>query len=124
MLNLNDLKPKEFDLELSERPGKPFTLKKFSLASQIWVSNRFQNDNIEEIFKNQRIGDISEIAYYLIKDKHGLSLEQFQELVVTQKDKVALIQAMLETIGISQPLIAEITKAQESGNAPAVPTGQ
>ncbi len=84
---------------------------------------------IIKIFQNQRIGDISEIAYYLIKDKTGLlDLISFQEQIITQQDRVNLIKALLETIGISQPIVAEITKEmakeEASGNAEAVLTGQ
>ena len=125
-LELNDLKPKEFSLELSEKPGKNYVLKKFSLASQVWLFERFGKDGAEGIFKNQNIPAISEIAYYLMKDKADFqSLESFREAIVTQQDKINLITALLATVGISQPVLDKLVEESKAGNAqsPSQPTG-
>jgi len=117
-LDLTDLKPTEATFVLSKFPEKPMTLKPFSLNAQIWVTERFGVPAIEGIFKDQRIGDISEIVFFLLKDKSPTpTLESFRESILTKQDKLAMMNALLETIGISQPVMAELTKAASSGNA-------
>jgi hypothetical protein len=126
MINLDDLKPAEATFVLSEFPGKTFTLKKFSLAARIWVNQRFGKDNIPKIFERQSLSEISEIVFYLLKDKATIpTLEDFQENIVTQKDNVAVMQALLTTIGISEPVIENLKKSIDQGNAPSLsqPTG-
>ncbi len=110
--DLHDLQPQEAKLTLGNHS---FILKKFSLAAQIWTEQRFGAGQIEGVFKNQRIPEISEIAYYLIVEKPP-TLTAFQELVCTQQDKINLIQALLETVGLSQPVIEKLAKENEPGN--------
>ena len=113
-LDLHDLQPKEAQFNLGETA---LTLRKFTLASQIWTQQRFGTENIQGIFSNLRLGEISEIAYYLLKDKKPFpTLESFQEAVVTQRDKMNLIQALLDTVGISQPVIERLNQENPTGN--------
>lgn len=126
-LDLNDLKPEEATFELTGKPGVKITLKKFSLAAQIWVRERFGADSdLKGIFENQKIPEISEIAFYLIKDKSLFkNIEDFQEAVLVQKDRIELLTAMLATIGISQPIIEHLSKESAEGNEQSLsqPTG-
>lgn len=125
-LDLNDLRPAESSLTLSEKPGKTYTLKKISLATQIWIRNRFGTEKIQGIFENQSLPEISEIAHHLIKDKTDFpTVESLQEAIVTQQDRINLLTAMMQTVGISQPILAKLTEAQAEGNAlsPSPPTG-
>lgn len=119
-LDLNDLQPTEAQFELSTYPGKAHTLKKFSLAVQVWIEKRFGKENVDAIFSDQRVGDISEIIYFMLKDKIDFpSLEVFQESIVTQKDRVQIYDALFKSIGISQPILEKLSKeAQVEGNAP------
>jgi hypothetical protein len=119
-LSLEDLKPQESKLELSEKPGKTYVLKKFSLAVQIWVKQHFGEEKIKYAFENKSLPEISEIAHYLLKDKTDFpSLESFQEAIVTQQDRVAVLSSVMETVGLSQPVLEKLAKeeeAQEPGN--------
>jgi hypothetical protein len=116
-LDLNDLQPKESKIVLSEKPGKTYTLKKFSLAAQIWLRDTYGPDKIKDIFENQRLGEIAEIAFYLMKDKSEFKTPiEFMECIVTQQDRINLIEALLETIGISQPIIDQLSKEYDEKN--------
>lgn len=114
-LDLNDLCPEEATFSLSEKPGKTYTMKKFSLREQIWVRNRFGSPEVvKKIFETQDLGGIAEIAHHLIKDKTDFpEFLDFAECIVKQVDKVAVQKALLTTIGISQPVLDELYKKEE-----------
>lgn len=117
-LNLNDLKPEEAVFELSEFAGQKFTLKKFSLNAQLWMNERFGVEQVKGIFENRRLAEISEVVFFLLKDKSVItSLEQLREAIVTNQDRVAMMGALLKTIGISQPVMDKLKEDVEKGNA-------
>ena len=90
-LDLNDLKPEEATFTLSSHEGVTFTLKKFSLRAQLWMNERFGQYAIKGIFENQRLGEISELVFFLLKDKTVIkSVEELQESIVTTQDKVTI----------------------------------
>jgi len=117
-LNLSDLKPEEATFTLSEFPDKTFTLKKFSLNAQLWMNERFGQEQVKGIFENRRLAEISEVVFFLLKDKSVItSLEALREAIVTNQDRVAMMGALLKTIGISQPVMDKLKKDVETGNA-------
>jgi hypothetical protein len=122
-LDLSDLKPAEAHFHLSGKGEKQYTLRKFSLASQIWMKERFGQDKIKTIFENQSIPEISELVYYQLKEPHGFhSLHEFQEEILEQKDRIAIMTALLKTIGISQPVVEKLAKdvaESQEGNVQA-----
>lgn len=125
-LDIQDLQPEEAVFEVSGKPGKLYTLNKLTLRGRIWLNKRFTQEQIKSMFETQNIGDVSEIAYYLLKDKSDFpTLEEFQDSFVTQKDFVALMKSLLATIGISEPVMQELSKEYDSGNVPSpvAPTG-
>lgn len=125
-LDLNDLKPEESTFELSGFPGKVLTLKKFSLNAQIWCHEKFGKDAIKGIFENQRLPEISELVFYLLKEKEVVSsLDVLREAVYTAKDREALLMSLLKTIGISQPVIQKLANESAQGNEQSLslPTG-
>lgn len=123
-LKLNDLKPQEAEFTLSTKPESKLTLKRFSLAQRIWVTNRFGSDNIKGIFEDQRISDMAEIAYHLIKEKDAFpNFEAFCEAVVTVEDQLALTKALLKTIGIDDAMFKKIAAEEEKKDAQN-PNGQ
>lgn len=114
IINFEDLIPRESVFTLSEKPNKVFTLKKFSLASQIWVKREFGN-RLEEIFEKIELEPIARITFYLLKDKTEFKDElDFMEAIVTPKDKLGILRSLLETIGISQPIIDDALKSGDS----------
>lgn len=119
-LDLNDLQPAEAPFSLSN--GKTYTLKKFTLATQIWLQRKFGQENIQGIFTELKIPEISEIVFYLLKDKQDFkTVEDLQENIVTQKDRVELIQALLTTIGLSQPVLEKLNESE--AQSPSQPIG-
>lgn len=124
-LDISDLKPTEAILKLSDHPDKDFVLKKISLATRIWLKENFEEAALPGIFENKNLSEISKIAYQLLKDKQTFpTLESFQEAIVTHADFVALVQAMLTTIGISEPVYKRLVQeAEAEGKVDAPLTG-
>lgn len=123
--DLNDLKPVESTFKLSN--GKEYTLKKFSLAAQIWMHQRFGAEKVQQIFEKVSIPEICETVHFLMKDKSDFpTFLDLAEAITTQADRLAIVQAIIETIGISQPMIDKITaEEKKSSVAPeAQPIGQ
>jgi hypothetical protein len=121
-LDLSDLKPQEAEFKLSEKPEKTYRLKKFTLATRIWINERFGKDKIKTLFENQSMPEVSEVVYFMLKDKSDFpTLNDFQEAVVTQADFISLFESLLTSVGLSEPIIEKIaqSEAQESGNAPS-----
>jgi len=119
---IEDLKPTESSFELEAFPGRKFTLKKFSLATQIWANQRFGEERIKLVFKNMLMGDIAEIVHHLMKEP--MPLMELLENICTQVDRISVAKALMETIGMSQPVIDKLAQdeAADEGNA-AAPTG-
>lgn len=110
-LDLNDLKPAEAHFQLSDKGEKQYTLRKFSLASQVWMREKFGKENVQGIFKDQNIPAIAEIAHHQLKDSSDFpTFMDFCECIITQQDRIAVMMALLHTIGISQPVIAKLTE--------------
>jgi hypothetical protein len=122
-LDLKDLLPEDSNLELS---GKQFTLNKMTLRGRIWMQKKFTEDKIKQIFSDLSFEEISEIAYFLLKEKDQVkSVEDLQDLVVTQQDRVNLIQSMMATIGLSEPVVKKLSESTAPGNEESLsqPTG-
>lgn len=115
-LALEDLKPAESTFSLYEKSGKVYTLKKFTLADQIWAKRTF-GDRLGEIFEKVDLPGIAELAHHLLKDKTDFpDFLTFAENIVTQEDKIGLIKALLTTIGVSQPVIQKLEEAEKHPN--------
>ncbi len=116
-LTLDDLKPAESTFTLSEKQGVIFTLKKFTLADQIWAKRKF-GDRLFEVLEKVEIEGIAEIAFHLLKDKTPFKdFEGFTECIVTTEDKIGVLKGLLATIGISQPIYDKLTEeAAAKGN--------
>lgn len=112
MLKMEDLIPVEYNFKLSGHPGKEYTLKKFSLASQIWLRGQFgSSEKVQQIFKTMDLVAISQIAHHLLKDKTDFkTYMDFAESIITHDDKVQLLKGVLATIGISQPVLDDAEK--------------
>lgn len=134
MLTLDDLCPQESVFSLSDKPGKIFKLKKFTLRDQIWAKQTF-GPRIATIFEKQELDGIAEIAFHQLVEKGEFidpetkapSFLVFAENIVTQKDKLDLLKALLATIGMSQPVIEKLAQMskeaeeKEGGPKPEAP---
>lgn len=120
-LDLHDLKPQEATFQLDDKPGKTYTLKKISLSVQIWVNERFGKDKLNGILEHQSLPELSEIIYYMLKDKTDFpALSDFQDCIVTQGDRESLMKAMFLSVGVSQPVLDKLSKEYDEGNVPSL----
>lgn len=116
-LKLEDLAPKEAFFKLEALPDSVLTLKKFTLNDRIFLNQRWPDPaEVNKIFSELKLGEISEIAFRLLKEKHLFKdLEAFRESIVTIADIQNLISATLETIGISEPIMNQMAEALNQG---------
>lgn len=125
--SLDDLDPKESQFQLSAFKDITFTLKPFSLRAQIFLKQRFGEEAIQGMFTHQKMPELSEVIFFLLKDKSVITtLEDLQESILTQKDRVAVMTALFETIGLSQPVLEKLTATEDAvGNeqSPSQPIG-
>ncbi len=62
------------------------------------------------------------MVYFMLKDKTPYpTLDSFLDAVVTVQDQVAIIKALLQTIGLGEPEIDQISKAMKIDGAPPSP---
>lgn len=111
-LDLFDLVPVEATFSLSERPNEVFTLCKWSLRIRAWATQRYTAEGLKIIFETQQIGEIADLAFFMLKEKSAFkSKDEFLECVVTLKDQIDLTKALLTTVGIGEPEIKKISDA-------------
>lgn len=107
-LTLADLKPEESTFALSGAQGT-VTLRRLSLAVNVWLEKHYTSEQLKDIFSNQKIGEMSRIVYYLVKDKTQFpTLKSFREAVITNEDRVAMMTAMIKSVGVAQPIIDKL----------------
>lgn len=113
--DLDELVPEEATLVLSSDKSKPYTLRKFSLRYQAWARKVYGDEGFNDALKKQNILVIAACAYELMKDKGGIpTLDDFYDLILTGADKQAVITAVYETVGMSQPIMKKLAVAVEA----------
>jgi len=131
-LDLSKLTPQESKFKLSSFPDKEFHLCPHTLRVQAWAFGRFGRETMEKMIANRSIIELAELGFFQLKEKAQFkTLDAFMDAVVTYPDRDALATAVLESIGLSQPVLEDLNRqieAQQSeqvGNeeSPA-PTGQ
>lgn len=131
-LNLEDLVPSPSTFELSSFPGRKLQLGAFTLRAELWVKKTYGSKGLETAIGTQDLALLLPIAFYLLspEDKKAISSEDLlAEATVTFKDRAALAKAVMESFGLSQPVLEDLErqiKAQEkkdSGESPAEPIG-
>lgn len=121
-LNLDDLVPREVTFYLSDNPTRPVTLCKWSLRVRAWATSTYTSKGLEEIFSKQKIEEIAEMAFFMVKDKTLFETKDaFFDSIVTVRDQINVIKALLTTVGIGEPEIEKITKAVEAQEQKDVP---
>lgn len=113
-LGFMDLVPQEASFKLESKPGKIFTLNKFSLKQQIWMHKRFETpERVAQIFRGLELGPIAEVVFHLLKDKSEFKdFDDFTDCISSPVDKLEVIKAMMATTGVSQPILDEIEKKE------------
>jgi hypothetical protein len=110
-INLEDLVPVETNFTLDTLPGQTFTLCRWSLRVRAWAVAKYTSPGLKLIFEQQRIDEIAELTYFMLKDKaaFGDSKDKFLDSVVSIGDQVRIIKALLGAVGIGEPEIKKIT---------------
>lgn len=118
-LDLESLSPRESELVLSTQKD-PIVLKVWSLRVRAWAFDKWGPAKLQEIFSKQQILPISEMAYFMLKDKDRFkTLEEFQEAICTVQDQVNLSKALLASVGIGEPEIEKINTMIEKDKSKA-----
>ena len=108
-LDLNTLAPKEAEFTLSSNPELKLTLCRFSLRVRAWAFDTYGPARLKEIFEKHHIIPISEMAFFMLKEKEVFkTVADFQDAVITTGDQVTLIKALLTSVGIGEPEIEKI----------------
>lgn len=128
-LTLSDLKPAEAVFKLSTLPNTELTLCRWSLRVRGWAVDKFGAENLQSIFEKQKIQEIAEIAWYMLKEKSLFSddkelqpFDKFLDSISTIQDQISLVKALLYTIGIGEPEIEKISKSLEGNPNPNPPS--
>lgn len=130
-LNLEQLVPQAVEFELSSVKDKKLTLNAYTLRAQIWATKTFGgNEKLEYIMSKWPVDEMSQIAWFLLKEKDQFKNDyvNFLDGVITHKDRTNMVEAVLGSIGLSMPVLEDLAKqleAQEPGNdvSPEVLTG-
>lgn len=128
-LNLDDLVPQEAHFRLSSTGETVHTLKPYTLRVQMLAIKKFGEEKLGAAIQNSDVAVLVELAWDVLKDqKPFANFEDFLEKIVTYKDRQAVVDAMLTTAGLSQPVLEKLAaqlEEQQKGNAqsPVVSTG-
>ena len=108
-LSLFELSPQEATFSLSGENGKTFTLCRWSLRVRAWASSKYTNEGLKQIFTEQKITEIAEMAFFMLKEKDQFKTQDdFFDAIVTIQDQINIIMALLKSIGIGEPEIQKI----------------
>lgn len=134
-MELTDLIPKEVTLVkiLSTEEGEQqisLTLRKFDLEDESWIKSAYPN--LKEVFDEVQMEPISRIAFHQLTNKSKLDLmkikfeqvteegeieeicktgpQKLRKITVGFNDQIELLKAILETRGLSMPVVEEISK--------------
>lgn len=124
-LNLDDLIPQDVQIELSTMPGTKLTLGAFTLRVQLWATKTFGGrDGLERLIGDQPVEELAQLSWHVLKEKDLFknNYDIFLDKVVTFKDRTAMKDGIMKSIGLSQPVLENIEKqikAQEAGNVEA-----
>jgi hypothetical protein len=108
-LDLSALAPQEATFTLSGLPDKTLTLCKWTLRVRAWAFEKYGAKELQKIFAEHRILPLSEIAFFMLKEKDAFkSFDDFQDAVSTTQDYLAITKAILKSVGIGEPEIEKI----------------
>lgn len=130
-MNLLELKPKHSKLKL-KAIKQELILNPVTLADEAWMEEQYGAKQIAEIFEQVNIKEISRIVFRLLDndskrvfkkqtvevidengDSHDVELgglDLLRASIIGWQEKIALLNALLDNIGISRPDINEELK--------------
>lgn len=130
-ISYNDLNPIDTKVYINEQE---FTLGKFSLLAQCWADQEFATEDepsgvmaLSKVIQDWTKPDpILRLSWYLLKEKSQFNNEYEQYIDFIDNKKIKWIniknifQAVVRTIGVSQPQIDEIEEELELKKSLAV----
>lgn len=111
-LSINDFIPKLAKLKLSTIDNE-LTLKPWSLRVKAWAVAKYGAGELNKIMKEMDTIKISEIAYFMLDDeskKNFKNEDAFFEAIQGTLDELAVHKAVLETMGIGELELEELSK--------------
>lgn len=128
---LEELVPQEASFKLSSTGETEHKLKKFTLRDEAWLETAFgKGTKLHDVLVDRSPLKIAQIAYHQLLDKKAFTnYDAFLEAISTGKDKDALVTAVLDTLGFSQPVLSKLEqervealrKAEEEAKAKTAP---
>jgi hypothetical protein len=137
-LELTDLIPEFAKFRLAATGDHEHTLRPVDLGDRAWVTRTFGSYNeIERIFARQDMEAISKIVFHQLVDKSPFAQIEEDEWdddgvkIGTRKvggyrlvmralrspmEMIALMNALIKTVGISEPILEELKKGVEAAN--------
>lgn len=120
--SLSDLIPKETEFELSPHPGRKFVLCRWTLRVRAWAVEKYGPEKLKQIFEQQMIGEIAELAWFMLKDQDKQffknSKDEFLDGISSVQDQVNIIMALLGAVGIGEPELDKIKESQKKSQTP------
>lgn len=111
-INLHDLSPRDVTFKLSQMPEATLTLSRWSLRVKAWAMAHYTPAGLKGIFEGRDVPKMAEICYYLLREKNIFpTQDSFFEAICGPKDELAILTAMLGTLGIGEPEIEKINKS-------------
>lgn len=121
-LDLMSLSPQDAEFVLDARPGEIFTLRKWSIRSKQWAVEKYGTQALDKIFRELSIVEICDITWFMLKDQNKFKdQEDFLENVCSVRDQIAVIKALLKTVGIGEPELNKIDAAMKEQGHSAPP---
>ena len=118
-LKIEDLVPQKAFIKLST--GKEIELAPWSLRVRFWALDKYGAEKLQDILQTQSLKEITEIVFFMLTQeskKLFSSFDDFCDHVVTTQDILSLTMALLQTIGISEPMVDELRKEMAKGPKP------
>lgn len=144
-MNLNDLKPRQAKLKVSG-VKRQMTLNPITLADEAWLSQNFSPEEIERIFNTLEVSGLARIVFRLLDiDSKKIFAKQDVTFVTEDgdtlegqlggyellmyrcvgiDDKMAIVNALLEIMGISRPEINKEAKKKAKKKVQGKQTGR
>lgn len=131
LLNLTDLEVADAPLKLSRFPDRTFTLGAYTLRVQLWAIKTFGEERLQHSIQRRDIETLCQLAYHVLKEKDVFpTYDSFLDAIYSHYDRTALTDAVLTTVGLSQPVLKKLAEDYEAqvkkgnGESPVAPTGQ
>jgi len=130
MIDITTLIPQEAKIELyHDEKLKAYTLRPLTLRDEAWLKASF-GDKIEVIFKEMQMDKIARVIFRLLVEKADFASiqvdeynddgdsvsvkvtgpQRVMEAIRGQGHQVKVLQGLLETMGLSRPVMEELEK--------------